>query len=339
MAGREGPRTDILAELGELALASRMKRLSEALMKDAVGFYAELGVEFHPRWFPAFHALGRRRSPLAIGELAQGLGLTHPAISQVAGQMVHAGLVRQTRDRRDDRRRLLSLTPAGRRVHRKLLPAWEAIRAAARELLNEAGTDLLIDMERIEAALARQSVMDRVRVRLGMPAPGTLRIADYRPAYKKHFKALNEEWLRAQFAIEDHDARLLNDPNGAIIHKGGAILFALLDREVVGTAALVRHPGNLPELCKMAVAPHARRRGIGTALAQAAIGRAREWGAPRLYLQTSPLLEEALRVYRGLGFRPLKSNPLPGPEYQRDSITMALRLRPGPSTGSEEVSR
>ena len=82
MTGRGRPHMDILAELGELALASRMKRLSEALMKDAAGLYADLGVDFHPRWFPIFHALGRR-SPLAIGEMAQGLGLTHPAISQV----------------------------------------------------------------------------------------------------------------------------------------------------------------------------------------------------------------------------------------------------------------
>jgi GNAT superfamily N-acetyltransferase len=243
--------------------------------------------------------------------------------------MVRAGLIRQTRDRRDDRKRLLSLTPAGRGVHRRLVPVWEAIRAAAHDLLEEAGMDLLADMDRIEAALARRSVMDRVRRRLGMPAAGTVRIADYRPAYKKHFKALNEAWLRAHFTIEEHDAGVLNDPNAAIIRKGGAILFALLDDEVVGAAALVRHPGDLPELCKMAVAPHARRRGIGTALARAAIERAREWGAPRLYLQTSPVLEDALRVYRKLGFRLLKSHPLPRPEYQRDSITMALALRPG----------
>ncbi len=338
MAGREGPRTDILAELGELALASRMKRLSEALMKDAAGFYAELGVDFHPRWFPVFHALGRG-APRPIGALAQGLGLTHPAVGQVADQMVRAGLVRQTRDRRDDRKRLLSLTPAGRRLYRQLSPVWEAIRAAAREVLNEAGTDLLADMDRLEAALARRSVMDRVRGRLGMRAPGTLRIADYRPAYKKHFKALNEAWLRAHFAIEDHDARVLNDPNGAIIRKGGAIFFALLDDEVVGTAALVRHPGNLPELCKMAVAPRARRRGIGTALARAAIDRAREWRAPRLYLQTSPLLGDALRVYHRLGFRPIKGNPLPCPRYQRDSTTLGLRLHPVPPRPSKEVSR
>ncbi len=326
---------DIMAELGELALASRLKRLSETLMKDAAGFYADLGVDFQPRWFTVFYTLGRR-SPLAVGELARGLGLSHPAVSQVADQIVRAGLARQTRDRRDDRRRLLSLTPAGRRLHHRLAPVWTEIRAAARELIDEAGTDLLVHVERIEAAVARRSVMDRVRGRLGMAAPGTLRIADYRPAYKKHFRVLNEQWLRAEFEIEPHDWRILDDPNGAVIRRGGAILFALLGDEVVGTAALVRHPGGLLELCKMAVAPHARGRGIGTALAQAVIARARDWKAPALHLQTSPRLTQAARLYRKLGFRRLKHNPLPRAEYSRCSITMVLDLA-GSTAGGARV--
>jgi len=328
---------DIMAELGELALASRLKRLSEALMKDAAGFYAELGVEFQPRWFTVFYTLGRR-SPLAVGELAQGLGLTHPAVSQVADQLVRAGLARQTKDSRDDRRRLLSLTPAGRRLHRRLLPVWDEVRAAARELIDEAGTNLLVNVEHVEAAVARRSVMDRVRGRLGMGAPGKLRIAEYRPAYKKHFKALNEQWLRADFEIEPHDERILDDPNGAVIRKGGAILFALLDDVVVGTAALVRNPGDMLELCKMAVAADRRRRGIGTALAQAVIARARDWGAPALYLQTSPRLDGAVRLYRKLGFRQLKRNPLPRAEYARQSITMVLDLA-GPAGGVSRARR
>jgi DNA-binding MarR family transcriptional regulator/GNAT superfamily N-acetyltransferase len=332
VARKKRPSMDIMAELGELALASRLKRMSEALMKDAAGFYDDLGVSFQPRWFTVFFTLGRR-SPLAVGELAQGLGLTHPAVSQVADQLVRAGLARQRKDRRDDRRRLLSLTPAGKRLHRRLVPVWTEVRAAARELLDEAGTDLLVNMEHVEAALAQRSVMDRVRGRLGMAATGTLRIAEYRPAYKKHFKTLNEEWLRTTFEIEEHDARILNDPNGTVIRKGGAILFALLDAEVVGTAALVRHPDDMLELCKMAVAPHVRRRGIGTALVQAIITHARDRGAPALYLQTSPRLADAVRLYRRLGFRALKRNPLPRPEYARCSITMALDLQadPGPA--------
>jgi DNA-binding MarR family transcriptional regulator/GNAT superfamily N-acetyltransferase len=329
---------DLMVELKELALASRMKRLSEALMKDAAGFYEALGVDFQPRWFPVFYAL-TRRSPMPIGEIAHHLRLSHPAVGQVAEPMRRAGLVRCSRDRRDERKRLLSLTPAGRRLQRRLEPIWAEVRAAARELVDEAGVDLLADIAGVEAAVARHSVMDRVRRRLGMTARGELRIVDYRPAYKKCFRALNEEWLRDGFSIEPHDARVLEDPNGAILRHGGTILFALLDDEVVGTAALIRHPGEILELGKLAVASRARRRGIGTALARAVITRARDRGANAVYLRTSPRLKDAIRFYRRVGFRARATSPLPRAPYRRRSITMALTLEPRPRCRGREVSR
>ncbi len=321
----EGERVDILAELQELALASRLKRLSEALMAEADLLYQDLGVDFRPRWFPVFYTLSRH-SPMTITQLAQALGLTHPAVSQVASQLYAAGLIQDRRDQDDDRRRLLSLSPAGRRTLLRLEPVWIEIRAAAREVLSDADADLLREVERLETVIARRSVVDRVRERLGLPAREAVQIVGYRPAYKKHFRALNEDWLRGRFSVEEHDARMLNDPNGTIIRKGGEVLFALIGSQVVGTGALVQHTGGLLELCKMAVVPAMRGRGIGRRLAEAIIARAQATGSTWLYLQTSPRLEEALRLYRRLGFRRVRKNPLPRPEYDRCSVTMRLKL-------------
>jgi hypothetical protein len=39
------------------------------MMAEGEELYRDLGVEFRPRWFPAFYALSKR-SPLAVGELA-----------------------------------------------------------------------------------------------------------------------------------------------------------------------------------------------------------------------------------------------------------------------------
>lgn len=316
---------DVFAELGELALASRLKRVSEELLKDADALYRDLGVEFQPRWFPTFYTLSHH-APLSTADLAQALGLTHPAIAQVVTQLKQAGFVKDYRDRRDDRRRMIKLTPKGRRLHRRLQPVWAQIRAAAQEVHAEAGVDLLPALERLETVLARRSVMDRVRTRLKLPPRELLRIADYRPAYKKYFRALNEEWLTSHFAIEEHDAHILSDPNGTILHKGGQVLFAVIGSHVVGTAALVRHPGGHWELCKMAVAPAMRGRGIGRRLAEEILARARTAGAECIYLQTSPVLEAAGRLYRSLGFRRIARHPLPCPEYGRVSMTMRLKL-------------
>ncbi len=334
---------EILSALQELALASRLKRLGEMLLKDVSSVYRELGIDFQARWFPVFFTLGRK-SPLAVTELARAIGLSHPAINQVARQMIKHGLINEMKDRQDDRKRLLSLTDSGRQLLHRLEPVWEEIRIANRDLLVESKTDLLGDLSRVEELLVQQSMLCRVRQRLDLPQTEPLRLVDYRPAYKKHFKSLNEEWLRDLFEVEERDAWLLEDPNQRILKKGGAIVFALLGEEVVGTCALLRHRGEVFELAKMAVTKKQRGQGIGAAMTHDIIHRTQQFGTEYLYLQTSPQLKAALRLYHRFGFRQTKSCPLPAHMIYRETIMMRLKLanyKPPTSdaaTGSTPVS-
>ena len=169
-------------------------------------------------------------------------------------------------------------------------------------------------------------MVDIVGARLGLEPRRRLAIVDYRPAYKKHFRSLNEEWLREHFTVEEEDEALLGDPMGRIVRRGGCVLFALWDGEVAGTCAIMRHRGGFLELCKMAVAPEHRRRGIGAALLKTAIDRARSMGARELYLRTSPELEPAVRLYRRAGFKRVAGDPLGSCEMCRGCITMRKEL-------------
>jgi DNA-binding MarR family transcriptional regulator/N-acetylglutamate synthase-like GNAT family acetyltransferase len=315
---------DFFAELKEQALASRLKRLSERMLEEGEALYQELGFNFRPRWFPLFYTLSRQ-SPLAVTELAAELGISHPAVNKIAHEMSKAGLITETKDSRDDRKRMLSLSPKGRETLVQLQPVWDHIRQGAQEMLKEAKVNLVEDLEKVEKAFARQSVVARVRERMGVPQPTTLSIVDYRPAYKKYFKSLNEAWLK-DFGLEKHDVAMLNDPNRNILMRGGAILFALISNQVVGTCALVRYKNDVFELCKMAVTPAARRNGIGRALTQAILARARERGAKQVFLQTSPKLAAAVKLYQQAGFLTSKSFTLPRPDYNRCSITMIIDL-------------
>jgi GNAT superfamily N-acetyltransferase len=165
-----------------------------------------------------------------------------------------------------------------------------------------------------------------VRERLRLEPRRRLEIVDYRPAYKKHFRSLNMEWIHGHFTIEKEDAAVLADPMGRIVRRGGVVLFALWDGEVAGTCSVMKHPGGHFELCKMAVRPDVRRRGIGAALIAAATDRARSMGARELYLRTSPELEDAVRLYRRVGFRKTACDPLGCCRMCRGSITMRIGL-------------
>jgi GNAT superfamily N-acetyltransferase len=59
-----------------------------------------------------------------------------------------------------------------------------------------------------------------------------------------------------------------------------------------------------PEVRLLAVAPAARGRGVGAALMQECVRRARAWGAPALALHTTPMMAAAVRLYERLGFAP-----------------------------------
>ncbi len=316
---------DLFDELGELALASRLRRLSDRLMRDIAPIYDHLDVDFKPRWFPVFQVLGRRPA-LGVTETAQILGLTHPAVNQIITSMQRFALVERRRDPDDDRRILLSLTPKGRETYDTLQPVWEEIRCSSAEMLAEAGCDLLGDLDKIERTLDLRTTGDRVRNRLGLPADDALEIVDYRPAYKKHFASLNREWLEEWFRVEDHDRRILDDPNQVVMHKGGTILFALHRGEVVGTCALLKRESGTFELSKMAVTKSHRGLGIGRRLGTAVLERARTMGAERVVLATSPVLERACRLYESLGFVKVPEGPAEQDGYERCSISMQLEL-------------
>ena len=59
---------------------------------------------------------------------------------------------------------------------------------------------------------------------------------------------------------------------------------------------------NTCELQKMYFLPTIRGRGLATAIAQLCMNFARDYGYQQIYLETTALLPEALRLYQSLGF-------------------------------------
>ncbi|MBJ6110993.1 GNAT family N-acetyltransferase [Hymenobacter sp. BT523] len=150
-------------------------------------------------------------------------------------------------------------------------------------------------------------------------------LRDFRPGDQPVFRQLNEEWISKYFTLEPADLKALDHPEAYILASGGAILFAELAGNVVGTCALIKMAdGRSYELAKMAVAPAAQGQQIGFLLGQAAIQRVRDLGGTRVYLESNAKLAPALALYRKLGFRDL-AQPLASP-YARADVQMELLL-------------
>jgi len=150
-----------------------------------------------------------------------------------------------------------------------------------------------------------------------------LKIHENEPSHFEAFVALNERWIIECFELEDPDAELRRNPE-AVIEKGGYIFTVLDDETVVGTCALFRAGEHEFELARMAVDPGHQRRGIGKALAEHALERAREEGATRVFLLTNTILRPALSLYRTLGFGVVEQGQ--HPEYSRCNVVMEKSL-------------
>ncbi len=153
---------DLISELGALAVATRLKRLSERLAGDVNKIYKELDLNFESKWFLVLELLSRRKT-LSIVDIADELKLTHPAIVQFADQMLKAKLIIAQKDIKDGRKRMVSLSPQGVKLLKQLAPVLAVVKEENELWLKEADSHLLDIMSQLEAKLDEMSMYDRVK--------------------------------------------------------------------------------------------------------------------------------------------------------------------------------
>jgi ribosomal protein S18 acetylase RimI-like enzyme len=164
-----------------------------------------------------------------------------------------------------------------------------------------------------------------------------IQIISYSPEHQPHFERLNRAWIEKYFWLEEIDKWVLQQPDEAILSKGGAILMALYNDEVAGTVALKKVSDKVYEFTKMAVDENFQRRGIAEALSYAAFEKASKMGAKKVILYSQTSLAPAITLYRKLGFTEV---PMDTDLYKRADIKMERELEPQshPGTRKREVS-
>ena len=314
---------NLIKQLEELAFGTRLKLLTERILQDGAKVYRAQNIDFEPRWFTIFYLL-HKQSPLGITEISQMLGISQPAVSQVAEAMVKKGLVKIIKEKKDTRKKLLALSAKGESLIPVLKPLWESFEEATKELFTSIGFDMIFIIDKMERALDNKDLYTRISEKIKAKQNHAINIIDYDSQYKDIFRDLNYEWLNKYFEVEDMDKKLLSDPENQIIKRGGHIFFAEHNDEILGTAALIKHDSKTYELAKMAVTEKAQGRQIGKKLAVKIIDMAKKNNAQTLVLETSKKLQTALNLYNSLGFEQVEfTTPS---EYSRSTIKMEMKL-------------
>ena len=155
---------DTLRQLGIFALASRMKRLAERLKTEASKVYRDRGIDFNDSWFLAAWMLSQHDG-ITASEMADKLGVSRPAISQMAAGMHSKGLITYEKDAEDGRRRRIVLTRKGRETVTALEPLWKDVSDVTTGVVNETGVDFLSGLAGIEDAFDESSLSERIEER------------------------------------------------------------------------------------------------------------------------------------------------------------------------------
>ena len=146
---------DLISELGALAWGSRLKRLSDLIMKQASAVYQSYGIEFEPKWFPLFYLLAQKQE-MGIMEIAEKLQVTHPVVIQIAKELEKKGWVTSKKSGDDGRKRILKLTKKGLDFLPQLQNIWQDIRAVNEALLSQRNYLLLPAVEELEQVLTEK---------------------------------------------------------------------------------------------------------------------------------------------------------------------------------------
>lgn len=314
-----------LQEIGPLAIASRLKSLSELLMTDMIKIYRSQHIEFEPRWFSFVHLI-HHRGPLQITHIARELNQSHPAANQVANALEKKGYVVTTRDKMDSRRRIISLSPQGKALVIELEPIWKAVELSVRELLSETCPGFFDCIHAIEEQLRKKPMRRRIVKQLAENGKNVIDIIDYHPDLKNDFRSLNEEWLNQYFEVEPEDRRLLDNPGPEIIDCGGHIVFARNGQAIIGTGAVIKVDNHTCELTKMAVTPGWQGNQVGRKILWRLIRDAKKMKFRKMILLTSEKLNKAVSLYRSEGFIQSDTGTALKHNFKRCSIQMELDL-------------
>ncbi|MBX9669223.1 MAG: bifunctional helix-turn-helix transcriptional regulator/GNAT family N-acetyltransferase [Candidatus Obscuribacterales bacterium] len=312
---------DYLDRLGSLALGSRLKRMSERLGQEVAQIYTKAGIDFEPKWFPVFRLLAEHQVA-SVTDVASLVGITHPAVNQVAQELSKAGLITSASDKADGRKRLLSLSPKGMRLAAQLEPVWQAVHCAISDLFEEADMSLLNAVATAESAMDRKGLLARYDEMSSVLKSSKPEVIEFLPEYSSHFVRLNRAWIEKIFRVEESDLKLFSNPQ-LIVDNGGFIFFVRIGSKIVGTCALIKVDDSTFELAKMAVDEAYRGMSLGNLLLEASVARAEKVGAKSVILETNRKLKAAVKLYNKFGFKLVETAHS---TYERVDLTMKLDL-------------
>ncbi len=307
-----------------LLVGARFKKIGESLNSQIRKICKKYNIDIETRWIPLLSIL-YEKDGINVQYLAAKLGISHPAVVQLTNQLLKNDLIETKKLDADKRFTIINITKNGIEKFESVKQMLDDIDSVINLLLKQTNYDVYDILSKMEEIVANENLVKVLSDKEKEKQLSKIKVVSYDDKYKKEFKKLNTEWLKKYFTVESTDKIILDNPKGEIIEKGGEIFFALLEKQVVGTCAVIKVDKKTFEIAKMAVKESDRGKQIGKKLGLTAIGFAVARKARKIVLDTNYKLTTAVQLYRKLGFTviPFEYDN----KYQRELIRMELNIK------------
>jgi DNA-binding MarR family transcriptional regulator/GNAT superfamily N-acetyltransferase len=239
-----------------------------------------------------------QRDNLTATALCRELGLDPGYLSHILTRLEQQGLIDKVRSENDGRRRLICLTPDGRRTFGVLdQRSRDEVAEMLGDLSEDAQQRLIRSMQVIESILGKGKGF-KFSEPFIIRAPeagdmgwvvhrhGVLYAQEY--GWDEHFEAMIAQ-IVSDFVTNYKQGK----ERSWIAEMAG---------EIVGSVFVVQKSETIAKLRLLLVEPKARGMGLGTRLVQECIRFARRCGYRKLMLWTNSVLMEARQIYEKAGF-------------------------------------
>lgn len=149
---------DFVNELGYIALATRLKRISEAMVHSGRQMYKTLGMDIEPNWFLIFKLL-QKYDQLSVMEMASKLHFSHPSIIGMVNKMEANDYLESSTDKTDSRKRQFRLTKKAMSNIPEFQKVWEAGTIGMQKIFPD--NSFMHQLEAIEIQLSQSDFMER----------------------------------------------------------------------------------------------------------------------------------------------------------------------------------
>lgn len=316
---------DYIIDNQYLTLRSRLRGFLDRLNQEENKIYESVGVDFPVRWMNLLNLLHLKAEPMPVTSIAQQLNKSHPEIHTITKAMESAGYLTSVNDRRDKRKRKLTLTAKGQEMVQKILPVWQATERATEQWIREKAPEFFLILRNLEYSLNTQSFHDRVMELWKGHQMAAINIdvlpAEEWPAvlnHYRHFATLN----LAVPAVEE----LLQNPKKHLINDGGQLFAYARDGQTIGTVAVRRLSFDIAQILFIWVHPDHRRHQIGRRLLQQALDHARSIGCRQAIFHTSRFFVAAEYLFRAEHFTYTSKykHSFPAPDPLHATMVVAL---------------